>query len=327
MLQWGIVGTSFISETLAEAIKGDPGSTLQAVAGRRPEAIDAFARKYGINATFADYSALIRDPEVEIVYIGLPNHLHHRYILECVAAGKHVLSEKSLTIDMEKTSQIVAAVTDADNLFVEGLMYLHHPLIERLVMLLNDGVIGNVKTITGQYCADIAQFVNAEGKGAIYNLGCYPVSLLHLVLQTACGDGIWSDFSLTGSGSLSPIDGNVCDASMNLSLPNGVTARLHTAETYGMFADFVVVGDEGTLRMVTNPWLPEETNTILVHRYEDEPEFIDVRAAGDAFYYQVMRIRERLALGEVTLARPAPRPNDSQEIMQILTRWEAACLS
>ncbi|MFT7584901.1 MAG: putative dehydrogenase [Cellvibrionaceae bacterium] len=325
-LRWGILGTSFISETMGKAINEDSGSIIQAVAGRRQEAIDSFAEQFSVVCKYDNYQALISDPDVDIVYIGLPNHLHHTYVLDSIAAGKHILCEKSLSIDMQKSQKMIDSVSDSQLFFIEGLMYLHHPLIKKLVDLLQSNVLGKVRTVSGQYCADIAQFVNPAGKGALYNLGCYPLSLLHLVLQTAYGNDVWSDFDLTGIGNISTKDGNICEASLNLGFPNGVTARLHTAETYGMFSDFVIVGEKGSLRFDSNPWLPEKSNKMTLTLFDEEPEPIRVTAEGDAFFYQVKHIREAILQGHKTLNRPAPRLQDSFEIMQILTRWEASIL-
>ena len=329
MLRWGLLGTSFISETMAQAINADSGSTIQAVAGRRPEAVNSFCEKFPTQQTYHDYHALINDPTVDIVYIGLPNHLHHEYAIACAKAGKHALCEKSLSIDMQKTQAIVDAVSQSQIFFVEGLMYLHHPLLQKYVELLNDNVIGNVRTVSGQYCADIAQFVNRDGAGAIFNLGCYPASLLHLTVQTVFGSDIWSSFDLKAFGSISDKDGNICETAMTLALPNGVTAQLHTAETFGMFSEFVVVGEMGSLRFLSNPWLPEKDgNVIEITPFDGDAQRIEIMADGDAFYYQVKQIREALEQGKRIIGRPIPSLQDSFEIMQILTKWhDAARLS
>ncbi len=325
MLRWGILGTSFISDTMASVIQADSESKLQAVAGRQPQAINDFAAKFSIPNKYDNYQALISDPAVDIVYIGLPNHLHHTYVLACVAAGKDILCEKSLSIDLEKTQMIVDAVSESQVFFIEGLMYLHHPLMKKLVSLLENEAIGRIRTITGQYCADIAQFVNPDSKGAIYNLGCYPVSLLHLVLQTTYGSEVWADFEVSGFGNVSEKDGNICEASLNLALANGVTTRIHTAETFGMFSGFVIVGETGTLRFASNPWLPEkEGNVITLTPFEGEAQSIEVTAEGDAFFYQIKHIREAIQQGRRDIDRPAPKLQNSFEIMQILSQWEAA---
>lgn len=324
MLRWGILGTSFISETVAKAILADPGSSIQAVAGRRQSVIDTFAEEFAVPNKYNSYEELIQDPQVDIVYIGLPNHLHHTYILESVSANKHVLCEKSLSIDLEKSQLIVDAVTDSEVFFIEGLMYLHHPLMTKLVEVLQDNIIGDVRTVSGQYYADIAEFVNPDSKGAIYNLGCYPVSLLHLVLQTSYGSEVFDGLEITGFGSLSEKDGNICEASMQLRLPNGVVGLIHTAETFGMFSEFVVIGEKGSLRFVTNPWLPGELNTLELTSVDGERQQIEVTGDGDAFYYQIKNIRQAIEQGRRYIDRPAARLQDSFEVMSILSKWEAS---
>lgn len=207
-------------------------------------------------------------------------------------------------------------------------MYLTHPLIAKLVELLQDGVIGTVKSITGQYCAPIAQFVNPDGGGAIFNLGCYPASLLHLVMQTTNPTVAFNACEVQALGHISAVDGNVCDTTLNVQFANGVLAQLHCAETYGMHAAFTIVGDGGSLRFATNPWLPEASgNVIELVRGESERELIEVSAENDAFFYEVKTVRECIAAKRTMAPRPAPQPSDSYEIMQLLTRWDEAARS
>jgi len=104
-MNWAIIGTSFISDVMAEAIKGDEGSQLYAVSGRSKENLRAFSQKHHPQKTYSDYQDLIQDPDVDMVYIALPNHLHHECIIKAAEAGKAILCEKSLSIDMEKTKQ------------------------------------------------------------------------------------------------------------------------------------------------------------------------------------------------------------------------------
>lgn len=328
MLNWGIIGTSFISDTLAEAISKDPEAQVAAIAGRRPEALKQFQEKYGIASTYLDYDAFLQDEQVDVVYIALPNHLHHSYVVKTAAAGKHILCEKSLSIDMPKSEEALAAVKPHDIFFMEGLMYLTHPLLTKLVELLNSGVVGTIRTISGQYCANIAQFVNPGSKGAIYNLGCYPASLLHLVMQTVYGAGVFDHYQLTAFGNLSAVDGNVCDTSLQVQFENGVLAQLHCAEDYGETALFSITGDAGELRFGTNPWLPTaKGNLIEQHRYGQGVERIEVAAQDDAFYYEVQLVRKCIEQGLKEAPRPAPRHADSLEIMRLLTAWETAVLA
>jgi len=324
MIGWGILGTGFISDTVADAIGKSPGSRLAAVAGRDVARTEEFRARFGGNRAYGDVTELLADPAVDIVYVGLPNHLHHGSVAEAAAAGKAVLSEKSLSIDMERSRALVDAVAANDVFFVEGLMYLAHPLIARFLDVLRDGRLGTVKSIHASYAADIWQVVNPQGRGTLYNLGCYPVSLLQLAVQTVAGEGVFRDRRQTGTGSISSHDGNVSEAALAVRFGNGILATVQTAETYGMHPDFIVVGDKGSLRFLDNPWLPQAgTSRLLFTGFDGTIEEIRVDSDADAFLHQVRMVERSLAAGSRVADRPSPRPADSIEIMEMLTDWEA----
>jgi predicted dehydrogenase len=347
-LKWGILGSSFISAVMADAILAEGNTALYAVAGRSLAPLNEFADKYKITTIYQDYDALINDPLVDIVYIALPNHLHHEYVIKAAHAGKAILCEKSLSIDMEKTQACLKAVADNGVFFAEGLMYLTHPLAANIAEIIESGVIGQVRAIQGQYCAAISQFVNPASMGTLYNLGCYPVSLMHLVLQTAFGDDIFTRMNIKAIGRQGA-DGNICDTSAifeftptqnapalakNLTTAptsaasdtafQTVQCQLHTAEDYGLHSHFTVLGTKGSLHMDTNPWLPGTDNRLSVTQYEQTSEVIEVNATGNGFYYQVQHIRQAIEQKQLTLSRPAARPQDSAAIMQLLTQWQNA---
>lgn len=92
---------------------------------------------------------------------------------------------------MEDAHALVDAVRANDVFFFEGLMYLAHPFYQRLTEILTDGPLGNLRAVTGFYAANIWQVTNPNGRGTLYNLGCYPVSLMHLVVQMMCGEDMF----------------------------------------------------------------------------------------------------------------------------------------
>ena len=324
MIGWGILGTGFISDTVAAAIRKSPGSRIAAVAGRDLARTEEFRARFDGDRAYAGHAELLADPAVDVVYVGLPNHLHHSFVGEAAAAGKAILSEKSLSVDMEKSRALVDAVIANDVFFVEGLMYLAHPLVARFVEILRDGRLGTVKSIHANYAADIWQVVNPQGRGTLYNLGCYPVSLLHLAVQTVAGEGAFRDRSQTGTGTISAQDGNVSEAALAVRFGNGILATVQTAETYGMYPEFIVAGDKGSLRFLDNPWLPEAgAGRLLFTGFDGTTEEIVVESDADAFLHQVRMVERSLAAGRKQAARPSPRPVDSIEIMEMLTDWEA----
>lgn len=326
MLRWAILGTGFISNTVVEAIKLSEHSRVVLVAGRDRDRTAAFRKNHGIERVAPSYEEAVADPEVDVVYIGLPNHKHHEIAVAAAAVGKAILSEKSLTTTMESAEQLATAVRGRV-FFVEGLMYLAHPVYRKLTELLTSPRIGTVRSIHGRYAANIAHLVNPLGSGTIYNLGCYPVSLLQLVVATTSGPDAFAQRALSGAGNLNA-DGVVSDATMTIRFGNGVLATISSTDDYGMAYDFAVVTDKGVLRFETNPWLPiAGSNVISWTPHDGALETVVVDDAHDAFYHQVTLVERSIAAGRTEAERPSPRLQDSLEIMGVLTAWEACCLS
>lgn len=325
-MNWGILGTSFISGVMAEAINSDPDSHLYAVAGRSEQNLSLFADQYSVGTRYTDYEALLNDDLVDIIYIALPNHVHHDFIIKAAQRGKAILCEKSLSVDMEKTELALQAVKEHNVFFAEGLMYLHHPLIRELVAVLDSGEIGELRSIQASYIASIAQFVNPDSKGALYNLGCYPVSLLHLVAKTMLGEHVFDNRTLHAIGRKGS-DGNLCESSLMMRFGDQQTATVHTAEDHGLKHHFTILGSKGCITMNSNPWLPNKENDFSVEVYETSKRNVSVPADGDAFLYQVRHVANAVKAGEKALSNPCATWDDSYRIMQLLTEWESAAAS
>ncbi|MFM2590302.1 Gfo/Idh/MocA family protein [Vibrio sp. TBV020] len=322
-MKWGILGTSFISDVMAQAINNDSNSQLHAVAGRNPTMLEEFKKKHGPSRSYLSMDELIADSDVEVVYIALPNHLHHEYVVKAAQAGKAILCEKSLSVDMEKSDIALNAVDKHNVFFAEGLMYLNHPIAAQILELLESGTIGDVRSIQGSYVAAISQFVNPDSKGTLYNLGCYPVSLMHLVLQHQFGDEVFADTEISAIGRRGA-DGNICETSALFKFNGQLTAQIHTAEDYGLKHQFTILGSKGSISFVTNPWLPAEDNKLVIEVYETSTEEVVVPAQGDGFFYQVRNVRQAIESGAKQLERPSATPKDSWQIMKLLTDWEKA---
>jgi predicted dehydrogenase len=324
MIRWAIVGTSFISHTVAAAIAASPGSQATVVVGRDRERLDAFAAKHAIAYATKSLDDAVSRGDVDVVYIGSPNHVHHEMTMVAAAAGKAVLSEKSLAVSMDQADQLINAVADKV-FFVEGLMYLAHPVVSKFVDVLRDGRLGELQAIHASYVADIWQLVNPDGRGAIYNLGCYPASLVQLVVDTLHGDDAFAAHTMSAVGIVSKVDGNVGEATALMQFASGATATVHTAETYGNATRFDVLGTSGRLSFTSNPWLPARgENRFVWTGFDGTVDEIAVDDPLDAFDHQVRLVERSLAEGRLEATRPSPRLRDSRALMEMLTSWEAA---
>lgn len=328
MLRWGILGTGFISHAVIQAIALSDGSRVTAIAGRNPQSLREFEDKYAIPRSYMDPVKLIEDPQVDIVYIALPNHVHHTMTKIAAANGKAVLSEKSLTTTISQALELLDSVNKNKTFFVEGLMYLAHPLYQRFVELIKDGRLGDLKSISASYCADIWDVVNPASKGTLFNLGCYPASLLHLIVQTMCGDPAFASRQLVGLGNFSEKDGNICDASASVRFDNGVLANLYSSDSYGMTHACTITGEHGVLEFISNPWLPMAgRNHIQWRGYDGSTQDIIVDDPHDAFYYQIKMIETAIDNNQLEASRPSPRLADSLQIMQFLSDWEQSIVA
>lgn len=326
MLRWGILGTSFISDVVATAILASPNSHIQAVFGRNEDRLAAFADRYGIAARYSSIEALLDDASVDVVYVGLPSHMHAEAVIAASKKGKAILSEKSLATTMADSHAMMAAVKESGVFFLEGLMYLSHPVHETLVEILQSGKLGNVKGVSGYYAANIAKKANPLGMGTIYNLGCYPVSLLHLVVETAYGKGAWEQRAVLGNGNLAHDDGvaHVRDAALTAKFDAGVLATIQSTDSFGNDFSFSIQGDKAVLSFQTNPWLPlAGDNIIQIKTYGGETEEIVVPSKLDAFGCQVKRVEDCVGNNLKEAPRPSPTWENSVEIMGFLTEWEA----
>jgi predicted dehydrogenase len=187
-VRWGIIGCGGIATTaIAPAIRWSANGTLAAVASRSPERAQKKAAELGAPRAHGDYAALLADPEVDAVYIGLPNGLHARWASAALEAGKHVLCDKSLALSAADARAVRAAAAARGLRVIEGFMVRHHPQWDLVRRLLADGTIGAVRSLRAWLggtleAADDHRWTRELGGGALYDVTCYPVNAARLVV-------------------------------------------------------------------------------------------------------------------------------------------------
>lgn len=298
-IRWGILGTSEISGSIATAIQASTTSTLEAIAGRTLEKAQQFAEQYQIKTAHGSYDALLADPNVDAIYIGLPNHLHKEWIMRAAVAGKHILCEKPFVISLEEAQEALAVVKKANVFCLEALMYRHHPLTLKLIELVKSKVLGEIKRFNAIYTANIAAVANTTAGGSILNLGCYPVSLVRLLAGSAHHRMTAEPSDLVSIGEMDTNRNVDRSASLLMQFPKQMTATVTVADDMGMFSQFEVFGTDGMLTMLTNPWMPtQDDNKILIKRHDQaEPIEINVTADKPLYTYQIDAVAEAIQQG------------------------------
>ena len=145
---WGILGPGFVAtRAVIPAMQQTPDARLLAVASRSDERAKLIAARFGIERAYHDYQTLLNDPDVDAVYIALPNHLHRIWTMRAAEAGKHVLCEKPLAINASECDEMIATCQRANVLLMEAVMYRFHPRMVQLKRMLTTRELGDIRLL------------------------------------------------------------------------------------------------------------------------------------------------------------------------------------
>jgi len=180
-VKWGIISTADINRRLIPGAQASDEVELLAVGSRDLGKAEAFARTWGIERAYGSYDELLADPDIEAVYLPLPNTMHCEWSIRALEAGKHVLCEKPMSRHPADVEAAFDASERTGRLLTEAFMYRHNPQTKRLKELVDGGAIGELRVIRSTfsyalYDADnIRLRTDVEG-GALMDVGCYCVS-------------------------------------------------------------------------------------------------------------------------------------------------------
>ncbi|HSI99733.1 MAG TPA: Gfo/Idh/MocA family oxidoreductase [Patescibacteria group bacterium] len=186
-LRFGVLSTASIGLTkVIPGIAAAPNCEVVAIASRDAGAARAAAERLGIGTAHGSYEALLADPEVEAVYIPLPNHLHAEWTIAAARAGKHVLCEKPLALRAADAERMVDACEREGVRLMEAFMYRQHPSWVAARDLVAEGRIGRLVAVQSWFSyynddpTNIRNLLEAGG-GALYDIGCYCVNLSRML--------------------------------------------------------------------------------------------------------------------------------------------------
>jgi xylose dehydrogenase (NAD/NADP) len=180
-VNWGILSTADINQKLIPGAHESPKVKLLAVASRDKERAEEYARSWEIERAYGSYDELLADPEIEAVYIPLPNTMHVEWSIKALEAGKHVLCEKPMSRSAADVERAFETAEKDGRILSEAFMYRHNPQTRQLTQLVDDGAIGELRLIRaafsyGLYDAEnIRLRTDVEG-GSLMDVGCYCVS-------------------------------------------------------------------------------------------------------------------------------------------------------
>src|SRR3954462_6394490 len=150
-VRWGLLSTARINRLIIPAIRASARSEVTSVASRDQAKASAYAHEWQIPRALGSYDALLGDPDIDVIYIGLPNSLHAEWTVRALEAGKHVLCEKPLALSVEDVDRIADAVRRTRKVAAEAFMYRHHPLTQAVQQVVANGRVGVVKSYRGAF--------------------------------------------------------------------------------------------------------------------------------------------------------------------------------
>jgi predicted dehydrogenase len=186
-LRWGILSTAKIGvRSVIPAIQKSTNGTVAAIASRDATHAQETAKSLDIPHAFGSYDALLESPEIDAVYISLPNSLHKEWTTRAAECGKHVLCEKPFALNAAEVDEMIATAKQHRVLLMEAFMYRFHPQYDKVKELLAHGAIGALQIIRSAFCFRLDNLTNIRmnrelGGGSLMDVGCYCVNASRLI--------------------------------------------------------------------------------------------------------------------------------------------------
>lgn len=268
VLRWALLSTANINKALLEPLRHSPRSELVAVASRDGGRAAAYATQHAIPKAYPSYEALLDDPEIDAVYLSLPNGLHAEWAIKAMHAGKHVLCEKPLVVNLAEFEQVAAAAHSSGRTLFEAFMYLHHPQTRQAIELVRQGRVGKLQLINSWFnfhlpparASNVRLRAELTG-GSAWDVGVYPNSLAISVLGEGAPVEVWAQQTVGESG---------VDVSMiaQLRFASGAVAQISSGFRTPFREAVYLVGSQGILHM-PEPWKPGLTGSDSVMTLTD----------------------------------------------------------
>lgn len=326
-VRWAILGTGKIARIFGAALRLSRTGELVAVGSRTTESAEQFAADLGVPRAYGSYAQALADVEVDIVYIATPHTTHAELIAEAARHGKHILCEKPLTVTAAEARYAVDIARRHDVFLMEGFAFRCHPQTERLISLIRDGAVGEIRMLEAAFGYDAGPsprnyLLDRElAGGSILDVGCYTVAMCRLLAGVASGRDHAEPTIVTGTGIVSASYDVDLRAVGGLAFEGGLIAQVGCAIDANLGSHLRVLGSKGVITL-TDPWLPGQGRpaTITLSRRSGEQVWPLADTDGDLYAVEADEVAHYL----VNRESPAMRLTDSLGNMEVLERWRQA---
>jgi xylose dehydrogenase (NAD/NADP) len=276
-LNWGLLSTAKINRALIKPLRASKRTRLLAIASRSISSAEAYAREWNIPRAHGSYEALLNDPEIDVIYNSLPNHLHAEWTIKALRAGKHVLCEKPFALTLADVDAMNQAAHETGKIAAEAFMYRHHAQTLKVKEIVDSGKLGKLQLIKGAFTFTLTRegnfrWMEEKGGGSIWDVGCYPISYARMIVGAEPVEVFGWQVTGQGGGDESFIG--------QMRFENGIHMQFDCGFKSPSRSFIEIVGSEATLN-IPNPFKPNLKNKIFINR-EDKIQTIDI--AGEELY-------------------------------------------
>ncbi|MEI6521496.1 MAG: aldo/keto reductase [bacterium] len=327
VLNWGIISTGLIADRFVKGAMKSAANKVLAVASRAQQSADKFSVEHDIPQAYGSYEAMLADPDVQAVYIGTPHPMHAEWAIKAANAGKHILVEKPIGLNIHEAMAMGDTARRNDVFLMEAFMCRCHPQMKKLAELVQSGVIGDVRMIHAEFSYftdapdDSRFFSHALGGGGILDVGCYPASFARFIAGTAMGKPFANPVELKACGVLGNT-GVDAWAGAVAKFENGIIAQMTTGLKVPGGSRARIVGSEGWID-VPEPWLPGFYYSPAVIKitkdYGRTFEEIVIDCDKDIYTLEAEVVSDNIANRQ----SPTMSWEDSVGNMETLDRWRA----
>jgi xylose dehydrogenase (NAD/NADP) len=313
-LRWGILGVAEINNRLIPAFRASKTAELRAISSRSFDKARAAAVKDDIPVPYGSYDALLADPDIDAVYIPLPNHMHDEWTRKAADAGKHVLCEKPLTVHADEAEKLVAYCRAKKVRLMDGFMWPHHPRTHKIRKLLDDGAIGPVRKVNAAFTFNLEGLPTSNirmkpemGGGGLLDVGCYTTFAIRWWMG-AEPVSVWATGTFV----------NGVDVAMSgvMTFADGRTANFDNGFVHPMRTWVEIVGTTKTLR-IPNLWIPDDKAAFHVCTQKGEfGEEVEVHETpGEE---QMVHMLDDFAAAVRENREPYPNPDEAVKTLRVL---------
>ena len=284
-LRWGILSTAEIGQTqVIPAILRAENAEVVAIASRKEKA-QSVAKVFSIPAAYESYEEMLRNQNVEAVYIPLPNHLHKEWVIQAAKHGKHVLCEKPAALTEKETLEMIKVCRENNVQFMEAFMYQFHPQHKRVQEIIASGEIGEVKYMRASFSfflGDRKENIRMNkhmGGGSLYDVGCYCIHVIRTILQS---EPIQVE-TIAETDTESGVD---LSAIGYMKLENGINCVFDSSFDMSFRHEYEIVGTKGriTVPRAFRPDVNDSVGLIVIQTDQGEQT---IQISGDQYKTQI----------------------------------------